>query len=355
MAGALVRWGIAIPAAPAVGGAIVGAAYDQVWFGTGAALASMAFVATGRLLGAGATLALYVAFNALFNLPHQFCTWVRAFEEDGPVPRARWTLAAGIILVLALAARAVPGWRALLLTNLLPYWGLWHLTAQHYGITRLYRRKTGGAMGRDATATDVAGARWDRAFFLSLFACGLLRLHAATDLTFRVGSSTTAMWRLPLSPGARHALAAALPVVYVAISLARLWPAFRRNRARARFEALTAAATFVGFFGTDDIMITTAAITSLHNLHYIGLVRFYRATRAQLDRRVTPLGKRALGAAYVYSLGVHAVFLISMFAGEALLAMLVALHYLVDTKIWRFRDTPRLARYLGLPAPGLPG
>jgi hypothetical protein len=323
--------------------AIVTPAYDRLWFGAGAAAVGTAFVVAGHLLGAGATLALYVAFNALFNLPHQFCTWLRALEADGPVPRARWAAAAALVLGLVVAARAFAPGRAFLLTNVLPYWGLWHLCAQHFGLTRIYRRKQPG---------DTAGAGWDRGFFLALFALGLLRLHAATALTFHVGESTTTMWRLPLPDGLRPALAVVLPAAFVAVCLARLSTSWLGNRGRARFEALVAAATFAGFFATDDIMITTAAITALHNVHYIGLVRFYRATRARLDPGCRPLGVRALAAAYAYALGVHALFLVSMFAGEAVLAALVALHYLVDTKIWRLRETPALAAYLGLPAAG---
>jgi hypothetical protein len=320
-------------------GSIAGHAYDRLWFGAGAAVVSIGFVFASHVWGAGATLALYVAFNALFNLPHQYCTWVRAFGEDGPVPRGRWVLAAGIVLIVAVLARAVPGARALLLINFLPYWGLWHLCAQHYGLTRIYRRKTPG---------DTVGSRTDRVFFLILFALGLLRLHAATDLTFRVAGSITTMWRLPLGPALAHGLPPILTVVFVIVCVARLWPAWRSNPTRARFEGLVAAATFVGFFGTDNILITTAAITSLHNVHYIGLVRFYRATRARTDAATAPLGWRSFLAAYLYSGVVHGVFLVSMFAGEALLASLVAFHYVVDTRIWRFRQQPALSGYLGL-------
>jgi hypothetical protein len=305
----------------------------------------MSLVAVGDALGPGATLALYVAFNALVNLPHQFCTWVRAFDEKGPVPRSRWAMAMATALVIAVATRAVPVARTALLTNLLPYWGLWHLCAQHYGLTRIYRRKRPG---------DVGGARWDRGFFLALFAMGVLRVHAATDLTFRVGESTTAMWRLPIPRGLGHALSVTLAVAFVALSLARVLTSRLHNPERARFEGLVAAATFVGFFGTDEIMITTAAVTSLHNVHYVGLVRFYRATRARIDPATRPLGWRALVAAYGYSVGVHAVFVVSAFAGEALLAALVASHYVVDASIWRFREAPELAGYLGLRSSGSP-
>src|SRR4051794_691676 len=84
----------------AAAGAIVSPAYDRLWFGAGAALVSAAFVGAGAWYGAGATLVLYVAFNALFNLPHQFCTWIRARETDGPVPRARWLAAGAIALAV---------------------------------------------------------------------------------------------------------------------------------------------------------------------------------------------------------------------------------------------------------------
>ncbi len=337
----LERWGVTVPSLPSAGGSLAGPAYDRLWLGPFAALASVSFVALGDALGPAATLALYVAFNALFNLPHQFCTWVRAFDEEGPVPRSRWAWIMALALLVAVTARAVPSAETVLLTNLLPYWGMWHLCAQHYGITRIYRRRTAG---------DTGSARWDRGFFLALFAMGLLRAHAATDLTFRVGASTTTMWRLPFPEGHGRAISLALGVAFVALSLARVLWSRRTNPARAGFEGFAAAATFVGFFGTDDVMITTAAITSLHNIHYLGLVRFHRAARARLDPTVKPLGARALAGAYAYSVAVHAVFLASAFAGQALLAALVASHYLVDASIWRVRRMPELTGSLRLPA-----
>ena len=72
---------------------------------------------------------------------------------------------------------------------------------------------------------------------------------------------------------------------------------------------------------------------------------------ARLDATTAPLGWRSFVAAYLYSGAVHGVFLLSMFAGEALLASLVAFHYVVDTRIWRFRQQPALAGYLGLARP----
>src|SRR6185295_19302434 len=120
-----------------------------------------------------------------------------------------------------------------------------------------YRRKVPG---------DTRLARWDKAFFVTLFALGLGRVHAATDLTFRVQGSVTAMWRLPIPREAGHAISLSLGAAFVAIAALRVWASYRDNRGRAVFEGLVAASTMAAFFGTDEIMITTAAITSLHDL-----------------------------------------------------------------------------------------
>lgn len=67
----------------AVSRSIASVAYDRLWFGMGATAASVSFVGLHHMLGSGATLGLYVAFNALYNLPHQYCTWFRALTDSG--------------------------------------------------------------------------------------------------------------------------------------------------------------------------------------------------------------------------------------------------------------------------------
>ncbi|MFN7133539.1 MAG: hypothetical protein ACK4N5_15790, partial [Myxococcales bacterium] len=59
-----------------------------------------------------------------------------------------------------------------------------------------------------------------------------------------------------------------------------------------------------------------------------------------------PLTWRDLLAAGLYSATIHGVFLLSLRAGEILLAALVALHYFTDARLWRFREDPALRRHL---------
>lgn len=314
--------------------------YDALWFTHGAALLAGLFVPLHYILGSSATIALYIGFNALFNLPHQYCTWFRVATHPDGKRRAMWAAtAATFFVLLSLAALAPAGYAALVFTNALPYWGIWHLIAQHFGISQIYRARGGEPPG---------SRRMARGFFITIFALGILRAHAATDLTFRVGDMGESMLRLPFPVEYGAAMTWALAAIYVVVCAVRLIPAARTNRERFEFEGYVALITFVAFFAVDDIMITTAVITSLHNIHYIGLVRSMVKERHGQQPEYRPLLRRDVLQAYIYSIGVHAVFLISALAGQVVLATLVAMHYFIDGQIWKLRGDHALARYLRL-------
>jgi hypothetical protein len=286
---------------------------------------------------------VYVAFNVLFNLPHQYCTWVRVVRE--PVVRRPghvWRVGAFLLLAFALVAlvRAdlLGPTNEALLVNFMTYWGLWHLVAQHIGISSLLRRRGG--------EKDARGRRRDQVFFGLLFALGVVRMHAATALELNVAGNVSHMWRLPIPREGQPWVVGAAVALFAFACAWHLGRAFRENPERAKFQALVAANTFGAFFLTNDILVTTIAVTSFHNIHYVGLVREYQSGRAAADGSARALGWGDVGLALAYSLALNGTLLFSLAAGQVMLVALVALHYLADGRIWRFREDPSLRRYL---------
>lgn len=314
---------------------------DQAWLGARTAALAAAFLPLSWWLGPAWTLALYVGFNALFNLPHQYCTWVRAVRYGDEAKRRWWALAVLVGGGLALARWGPSALYDAVFTNAMPYWGIWHLAVQHFGISQILRAKGGEPPGR---------RWWSKGYFLALFALGVLRLHVATELTFRVGDEEARMWRLPVPEAWGEVLGWGLLGLALGLAALRLGEAWRaRSFGRLRFEGWTTAATLFAFWGTRDVMIVTASITTLHNLHYIGVVQGMLAR--ELGFAAAPRWRlRHAGLAYGYSVLVHGVFLVWAPLGQVLLASLVAMHYLVDGEIWKLRKDKRLAPALGLEA-----
>jgi len=174
---------------------------------------------------------------------------------------------------------------------------------------------------------------------------GLLFLHATSDLRFDVGGAISHLTRLPLPGDARPVVAVAAVVVFCGAAAARLRVAFSSNRARFRYEASSVFVMALAFFFSPNVMITTVALTCVHNVHYIALVH----SVARGEER--PLQWFDVVGAAIWSLVVHLAFVASVVAGSALFAAAVAVHYVIDGRLWRVRGNARLARSLGIPGP----
>jgi hypothetical protein len=298
--------------------------------GWAAVVVPVAFVVASRVFGPGATLALYVLFNIVFNAPHQAATWVRAAQAP---QRSRVAVVAVFFLATSLALHALRPASDVVLIDALTYWGLWHLVAQHFGIAQILRARAGEPAGRRG---------FSRGFFLALMASGVVYLHATDPLTFVVAGDVTALHRLPIPEELRPAVAVVAVVVFVVVCALRLVPAARANRARFTYEASSALGLAVAFFAAPDVMIVTAALTSLHNVHYLALVE--GVARREPGVSVA----RVRGLAIVYSLAIHAMYGVSLGLGRAVFAAAVATHYIVDGWLWRLRGNARLARALGI-------
>jgi hypothetical protein len=112
----------------------------------------------------------------------------------------------------------------------------------------------------------------------------------------------------------------------------------------------------------EDLIVAIAIVTAYHNLQYIGLVLHRTETRARLglvdgNRFVAWLrdGRlaRYLACAFAYGVIIFAprALLRGVRLGELPLTAVVALHYVVDARLWKGARQPRLAVELGLKKP----
>ncbi len=134
--------------------------------------------------------------------------------------------------------------------------------------------------------------------------------------------------------------------------------------ARALLLASVTAAFGIAGLAIDDIIVSIAVVTSFHNLQYLGLTLLHNRTRAAIaDRERLPFGHNRpidwlragrlapyLVMTFGYGLCVFAprIGLRDVPLAELPITVVVAMHYYVDSRIWRFRDYPNLARYLRL-------
>ena len=162
-----------------------------------------------------------------------------------------------------------------------------------------------------------------------------------------------------------------IAAVYAATILAAIvlhGVAVMRGRQNLGPRALLFAAVTICFglagIVIKDIVVAIAIVTSFHNLQYLGLVWFHNRTRAEIaDRESLPRGDNPAidwirgGRLVPYGLmtflyGVALILPVALFPGSLVAQMpitaVVALHYYVDSRLWRFGDRPNLARYLRL-------
>jgi hypothetical protein len=352
-------------AAPPRNGWIVSRGYDLTFFvgSLAAPLLLWAAFEYGFLTG----VAVFAIFQLAFNMPHNFQTWTMSvFDADDRAKNGRrYAVALFVVLgALALPALLSPNGVYPLVRDALVYWGYYHLVRQHFGFQRLYER-------RMAVAGSPASPRESQLYarFLEVvsYAPLLLRFRDPERMTIHVGER--AIWvRHPiLPPWLWHAIAAVYAAVIVAAIAHHVIAALRGRKHLAPRALLFAAVTLCfGLAGIviKDIVVAIAIVTSFHNLQYLGLVWFHNRTRATLaDKEGIPRGKNRpidlirSGRVPVYILisalyGLVLIVPIALFPGNVLAELpingMVALHYYVDARVWRFGDYPQLARFLKL-------
>lgn len=305
-------------------------------FGWMMLLVPLTFTVTAALGDVSTAVWLYLGFNAVLNLPHQYGTWRRLYIEQR-ITRW-WVLVAGLVFagLAVVAFMAPPALRDTVLSDGFLYWGLHHLAVQHVGISRILSRRDGAIMR----------PRWqDRTYFLALLGLTGLWVHATTAMNYTIFGTTVQLHRLPIDPGAVPMVEALTLVAVMALVAWRLAGIPRvdwRTSTALRFDFAVVIASVIAL-ASPYLLVTVAGLTAIHNIQYIRLVR------QQQYARGTPLRRLDLLWAGLYVVVVHAVFFLFAAYGALMFAVLVAWHYLADARIWRPSRDRVLAHELRAP------
>ena len=344
------------PSAPLGQGWIVSPRYDTVFFTASVAVPLLLWAAfeVGFMTG----VAVYVTFQLVFNMPHNFQTWTLTVldPEDRRQNGVRYLVAfAACCLVLGVPMVLSPDGVYPWVRTALIYWGYYHLVRQHYGFQRLYERKMGGVGPRESF--------W-YGRFLDAVSYGplLIRFGFPERMTIKVGGAASWVWHPVFPAPVVTALAVAWVGVVAAAVAHHLWM-WRQGRRllgpRAMLFASVALAFGLAGAVIEDFIVAVAVVTAFHNLQYLGLLWFHNRNRvAQGDAGANPvMGWLAHGKVPLY-VAVSLLYGVVVFAPRALfrdvrvaelpLAAVVALHYYVDARVWRFKDYPKRGAWLRL-------
>ncbi|MCB9610999.1 MAG: hypothetical protein H6722_00885 [Sandaracinus sp.] len=335
---------------------IVSSRFDTLFFTASLAVPLLLWV--GFEIGFLTGVAVYALFQLLFNLPHNFQTWTMSVldAKDRATHGRRYVIAAIVCLAvlglpMALSPTVVYPW----VRDALIYWGYYHLVRQHYGFLRIYERKMGGVTPRES----LFYARYlDAVCYLPLLVRfrdpELMTIHAGgIDVWIRHPVLPTLAWQGIAGVYALVVLAAVVHhVVLRAQGRQRLMP-------RALLLTSVTLAFALAGFVIREIIVAIAIVTAYHNLQYLGLTWFHNRNRAR-DAEASPnpvvawLGSGRvwlwLLASFGYGLlilGPRAL-LRDVRLAELPLAFVVAMHYYVDSRMWRFPLYPERGKWLAL-------
>ena len=333
--------------------------FDLTWFFASMAV-SYAMAGFYVLVGPGPNKAvvvgIYLAFQLLFNMPHNAQTWTLTVLEPSEFQghKARYLGSVVVALALLVSTMALsPGMGWPLLNSAVIYWGYWHLIKQHFGFVRMYEMRR-----RVFSRLDQALSR----------------------AVMYVGGLSPLVWRIAVGPvtldsGRGNPVEVAHPVipvwaaqVFVAVGLAvTLLYAARQvflavtGRPVAWLAALTVFSALtnfvVGLAVVDDLIVGVAVMTVWHDIQYLGLVWFMsrnRARRQNGGRQLVRLAGERRVAPYVGWLALYAVVILAFRVvlpepwGAFPITAVVVLHYFHDSFIWKISSNPHLREELGL-------
>lgn len=344
---------------------IVSPRYDLTFF-SGSVIVPLALWA-GFSYGFLTGVAVYAIFQLAFNMPHNVQTWTMSvLDDEDRAANGRRYLAALIVIVamfggaMLLSPTGVYPW----LRDALIYWGYVHLVRQHYGFQRLYERRM-AVVGSAPPALE--SKLYARYLDIVSYAPLLIRFRNPELMTIRAAGRSIHVWHPVLPDLAWKAIAAAYAATVLAAVLHHVVVA-AHGRTHLLPRAMLLASVTIAFglaaIVVDDLVVAVAIVTSFHNLQYLGLVLFHNRTRAELaEREALPFGKnvaidwlraRRLAPYALMTLGYGVVVLApriglrSVMLAELPITTVVALHYYVDARVWKFNRYPNLARFLRL-------
>ncbi len=341
---------------------LVGPRYDLLWFFASMAVPyamALFYLAVGPGPNKVVVLGLYVAFQLLFNLPHNAQTWTLTVMEPAELTAHRARYWGSVVVTVALlggtmALSPKEAWP--LLNSLIIYWGYWHLIKQHFGFVRIYemRQRVFGNVDKHLSRA-------------------VLYVGGLAPLVQRIASG-----QVQLDPGRGAPMTIAHPPipqelatawwtvsgVLLALYLGRQVMLRARGLPNAPLAVATIVSALFNFFVAlqllDDLIVGVAIMTVWHNIQYIGLVWFMSQNRARRQGGGAHLVKWAgqgRVAPYVLVLAVYAVMILAARValpepwGAFPITFVVALHYFHDSFIWKISSNPHLREELGLAAP----
>lgn len=343
-------------AAQAADGWVVSARYDTLFFTASLAVPLMLWV--GFSVGVLTGVAVYVLFQLLFNMPHNFQTWTLSILDpaDRDKHGRRYLVAAVVCLAvlgvpMALSPKGVYPW----VRDALIYWGYYHLVRQHYGFQRIYEKKMGGVSVRES---QFYGRYLDVVCYLPL----LIRFRDPKLMTIQAGDVAVPIGHPHLADPVWMSIAAVYGAFILAAVGHHLYLA-AKGRSGLMPRALLLASVTVAFalagIVIESLIVAIAVVTAYHNLQYLGLVWFHNRNRADdepQDRNPTIRwlvhGRVWLYLFVTFFYGVVIIFPRAVFTATPLaqlpLAFVVALHYYVDSRMWRFNMYPERGKWLRL-------
>jgi len=358
---------------------LVGPSFDLALFFGGAALA--AAVAALTLTGLAPIVVVWWIWLLCFDGPHMMATYSRTYF-DAEFMRERRALLFGSLLALVVGPAIVVLSQLaghpevfFMFLGLATLYAYHHVVRQHYGFVALYKTRA-GERSRAGFLID----KW--AIYLGLWspyvyfmmthhrARALLGLEGAPSPVlslaligiFALAVVAVVFTFLRLSRGERSAPKLAYALVVLGLTGAAYF-------AIGRFEPVYARST-----GPDeDYLLLSIMISLVHGLQYIALVFVHNRSRYGEGKGAGPA--RWLSRSWLHYLGACALFS-ALYLGVAsatgvfpVIRSLVGVelgnvsvnrlalaawwglalhHYVVDQKIWRFKDDPALRSHLGI-------
>jgi hypothetical protein len=289
-------------------------------------------------------------WGVIFDGTHVWAMYTRTYlaPDDGSrsgIPTRRWwgLLAVGPCVALVDAQLASPG---LLFSYFLLgayLWAYYHLVRQHYGFLTLYRKRAGES-GRGGQRLD-SFILWLGCLYPYLrFSLSDAYLH--TGLPRLIPAELFPILR-PLLDGAFVLLMSAAVLLMISSTVERFRP-----RPKHLLMSIVIAFHLLVFGLLTHLLTILATLTIFHNLQYHRIVWQHEAGhgRRPMGGMLTYLICGLLFGAVWYGLRVPGVVAVSE---ETLRNVLIGLcwgvafhHYHVDSRIWRVRRTPALARAL---------
>lgn len=259
-----------------------------------------------------------------------------------------------VLVATALLSAALGPW---ILATLYLYWQWFHYTRQSFGVSQVYRRRSGGLAEENESITRLA------LYLLPLW--GILHRSAQAPETF-LGMEL----RVVPTPGLVVDLVGAVAVAALAAWVLLRARAFRAGRAPVAHTlyVLSHVAVFaVGYLAIEDVTQGWLVLNVWHNAQYVLFVWMFNGSRfhAGIDpsaRFLSTLSQPRNG--WLYFLVCSSIAGVVYLAVDQLAAWLaftawpVALvayqainfhHYLVDGVVWKVRERP-LQSVLGLAA-----